>query len=53
MSYHIILVLSLQNSFEMLGCVGSIVAFLNKKAVVEGTEHGLANMVKMSEEAQK
>jgi len=37
----------------MLGCIGNIVAKLNKKAVVEGTEHGLENMVKMSEEAQK
>ena len=26
---------------------------LNKKGVVEGTEHGLANMVKLSEDAQK
>mmetsp|Transcript_5907 Transcript_5907/g.10152 ORF Transcript_5907/g.10152 Transcript_5907/m.10152 type:complete len:113 (+) Transcript_5907:247-585(+) len=40
-------------SFEMKGFVGSIVAKLKKKEVVEGTQGGLDNMVKMSEEAQK
>ena len=40
-------------SFELKGCLGSIFGILNKKLVVEGTEGGLANMVKLSEEAQK
>ena len=40
-------------SFELLGFVGSIVSFVKKKEVVEGTHGGLDNMVKMSEEAQK
>mmetsp|Transcript_5291 Transcript_5291/g.12008 ORF Transcript_5291/g.12008 Transcript_5291/m.12008 type:complete len:152 (+) Transcript_5291:181-636(+) len=39
-------------SFELSGSVGFVVAILKKRAVVEGTEGGLANMVKMSEEAQ-
>ena len=40
-------------SFEMLGFVGSLVAMVKKKEVVAGTQGGLDNMVKMSEEAQK
>ncbi|KAL7533074.1 hypothetical protein ACHAXR_005029 [Thalassiosira sp. AJA248-18] len=40
-------------SFELLGFVGYIVAMAKKKMVVEGTQGGLDNMVKMSEEAQK
>ena len=44
---------SMGNSFELNGCLGGIFGMLNKKGVVEGTEGGLANMVKLSEEAQK
>ena len=40
-------------SFELLGFVGSLVAMVKKKEVVGGTQGGLDNMVKMSEEAQK
>ena len=40
-------------SFELKGLIGSIVAFVKKKECVEGTEGGLENMVKLSEEAQK
>ena len=39
-------------SFELSGSIGFVVAVLRKRAVVEGTEVGLKNMVKMSEEAQ-
>lgn len=38
--------------FELSGSVGFVVAILRKRAVVDGTEGGLANMVKLSEEAQ-
>jgi hypothetical protein len=41
------------SSFEVSGCVGFLLSTFNSKAVVEGTEHGLENMVKLSEEAQK
>jgi hypothetical protein len=37
----------------MTGCLGKLVGCLNSKAVVGGTEHGLANMIEQSEEAQK
>eukprot|EP00984_Skeletonema_dohrnii_P035357 scaffold35011_cov178-Skeletonema_dohrnii-CCMP3373.AAC.1 len=40
-------------SFELKGLLGSIVAIIKKKECVEGTEGGLANMVKLSEAAQK
>jgi len=40
-------------SFELKGLLGSIVAVIKKKECVEGTEGGLANMVKLSEAAQK
>ena len=40
-------------SFELLGCVGSIFSMLNSKAVVGGTEKGLANIVSLSEEAKR
>ncbi len=40
-------------SFELSGCLGGIFGMLNEKAIAEGTEGGLANMVKLSEEAQK
>mmetsp|Transcript_20443 Transcript_20443/g.35134 ORF Transcript_20443/g.35134 Transcript_20443/m.35134 type:complete len:148 (+) Transcript_20443:47-490(+) len=40
-------------NFELLGFVGSIVSVIKKKEVVGGTQGGLDNMVKMSEEAQK
>ena len=39
-------------SFELSGFVGFMVAVLKKRAVVTGTEDGLTNMVKMSEDAQ-
>lgn len=40
-------------SFELSGLAGFIVAMVKKKECVEGTEGGLANMVKLSEEAEK
>ena len=40
-------------SFELLGFVGSLVSMVKKKEVLEGTQGGLDNMKKMSEEAQK
>lgn len=40
-------------SFQLLGFIGSIVGMVKKKECVEGTQGGLDNMVKMSEEAQK
>ena len=40
-------------SFELKGFIGSIVSVVKKRECVEGTEGGLANMVKLSEEAQK
>lgn len=43
----------IEYSFELSGSIGFIVAVLRKKAVVEGTEAGLANMVKLCEEAQR
>lgn len=39
-------------SFELSGTVGFVVAILKKRAVVEGTENGLANIVQLSERAQ-
>mmetsp|Transcript_21547 Transcript_21547/g.35647 ORF Transcript_21547/g.35647 Transcript_21547/m.35647 type:complete len:92 (+) Transcript_21547:289-564(+) len=39
-------------SFVLEGCVGSIMTMFNSKAIVGGTEVGLANMVSLSEEAQ-
>ena len=38
-------------SFELKGFLGSIVSVIKKKECVHGTEGGLANMVKLSEEA--
>lgn len=40
-------------SFEVKGLIGSIFGIIKKKECVEGTEGGLANMVKLSEAAQK
>lgn len=40
-------------TFGMKGLVGTIFSAINSKAVVGGTENGLANIVKLSEEAQK
>ena len=51
--FDLIVFFSMGNSFELNGCLGGIFGMLNKKGVVEGTEGGLANMVKLSEEAQK
>lgn len=39
--------------FYMEWCVGSILKTLNPKAIIEGTEMGLANMVRLSEDAQQ
>mmetsp|Transcript_50506 Transcript_50506/g.107588 ORF Transcript_50506/g.107588 Transcript_50506/m.107588 type:complete len:150 (-) Transcript_50506:257-706(-) len=43
----------LDYSFQLLGLAGPLVSMLMKKAVIGGTQGGLDNMVKMSEEAQK
>ena len=40
-------------AFGMKGLVGTIFSVVNSKAVVGGTENGLANIIKLSEEAQK
>jgi hypothetical protein len=40
-------------TFSLEGCIGAIMGKLNAKAVIGGTEVGLANMVSLSEEAQK
>ena len=40
-------------TFSMTGLVGTAVAALTSKAIVGGTEGGLANIVKLSEEAQQ
>ena len=40
-------------SFALLGFVGSLVSMIKKKEVVGGTQGGLDNMVRLSEEAQK
>lgn len=42
----------IEYSFELSGTIGFVVALLRKRAVVEGTEAGLRNIVKMAEEAQ-
>ncbi len=39
-------------TFELSGAVGSVIDLVHHKASVEGTEHGLENIVKLSEEAQ-
>ena len=38
-------------SFSLTGMLGGVMGMINKKAVVEGTEKGLENIVKLSEEA--
>ncbi len=43
----------IEYSFELSGAVGFVVALLRKRDVVEGTEEGLRNMVKMVEEVQE
>jgi hypothetical protein len=40
-------------SFELQGILGSVVSIIKKKECVEGTKGGLANMVELSEKAQK
>merc|ERR1719296_35077 len=40
-------------SFGMSGAVGSVFQYIQSKYVVGGTETGLENIVRMSEEAQK
>eukprot|EP00580_Thalassiosira_gravida_P014271 CAMPEP_0201685022 /NCGR_PEP_ID=MMETSP0494-20130426/52945_1 /ASSEMBLY_ACC=CAM_ASM_000839 /TAXON_ID=420259 /ORGANISM="Thalassiosira gravida, Strain GMp14c1" /LENGTH=152 /DNA_ID=CAMNT_0048168849 /DNA_START=106 /DNA_END=564 /DNA_ORIENTATION=- len=40
-------------SFELSGSVGFVVAIMRKGDVVEGTEDGLKNMVRLAEEAQE
>mmetsp|Transcript_6748 Transcript_6748/g.8207 ORF Transcript_6748/g.8207 Transcript_6748/m.8207 type:complete len:150 (-) Transcript_6748:226-675(-) len=39
-------------TFALSGCLGSIVSFANPKPIVAGTENGLANIVRLSEEAE-
>jgi hypothetical protein len=40
-------------SFDINGCVGFVVKTLRSEHVIGGTENGLANMVRLSEEAQQ
>jgi hypothetical protein len=40
-------------TFALNGFLGSMVSWLNPTPIVSGTEGGLANMVKLSEEAQE
>jgi hypothetical protein len=40
-------------SFDMNGFVGSIIRTLRSEYVIGGTENGLANMIRLSEEAQQ
>lgn len=40
-------------TFGISGCIGSIISKATWKDIVEGTENGLKNIVKLSEEAQK
>jgi uncharacterized protein YndB with AHSA1/START domain len=40
-------------TFEMKGCLGGLLNVVQKSAVVGGTEKGLANIGKLSEEAEK
>jgi hypothetical protein len=40
-------------SFDMDGCLGSIIKTFRSEYVVGGTENGLANIVRLSEEAQQ
>ena len=40
-------------NFELSGCLGSFLALLTKKDVIDGTEGGLKNLKEFSEEAQK
>ena len=37
-------------SFEMGGIVGSLMSLMIRKAIVEGTENGLKNMIQLSEQ---
>ncbi len=39
-------------TFELSGAVGSFIDFVHHKGTIDGTEHGLENIVKLSEEAQ-
>ncbi|KAL3780529.1 hypothetical protein HJC23_004516 [Cyclotella cryptica] len=43
----------IEYSFALNGLIGPIISFLKKDDVVGGTQGGLDNMVKLSEEAQK
>ncbi|KAK1742230.1 hypothetical protein QTG54_006795 [Skeletonema marinoi] len=43
----------IEYSFELSGTIGFVVALLRKRDVVEGTEAGLRNIVKMVEKAQE
>jgi hypothetical protein len=40
-------------SFDMDGCLGFIIKTLRSEYVIGGTENGLANMIRLSEEAQQ
>ena len=44
---------TIDDSFDFYGCIGSIIGWLNKAKTVKGAEGSLANMKKLSEEAQK
>ena len=39
-------------TFELKGCLGALLSFFNKAAVINGTEHGLENVKQLSEKAQ-
>mmetsp|Transcript_28936 Transcript_28936/g.40572 ORF Transcript_28936/g.40572 Transcript_28936/m.40572 type:complete len:152 (+) Transcript_28936:80-535(+) len=39
-------------TFELSGCLGSLLSCANPKPIVDGTENGLANIVRLSEEAE-
>ena len=43
----------IEYSFELFGAIGNVIGIFRKKDVVSGTEAGLANIVKLCEEAQK
>jgi hypothetical protein len=40
-------------TFEISGCVGAIASRFKSKDIIGGTESGLANIVRLSEEAQR
>jgi hypothetical protein len=40
-------------SFDMDGCVAFVIKMFRSEYIIGGTENGLANMVRLSEEAQQ